>query len=346
MRRLIFVVVLFVLASTVRAQQPGRSGPGKPGGPEAAPGKPALAAPTTPTDYQSDAFEVKMTAPAGWAKTEEGPKAAGAWVTLVRFEEPRTKAQFTLSYQASPYRTSARMFEDLRNQFRADASLAILRNETRTATEHRPEGIFFEYTFQGKEGVQHAVAAYWLHLGRRYRVYGSVKEVGWRTVGGDMESMIDSLRLTDTAFAKDNHNFRDEPDNFMIYFPESFRIRLPEKGAKVVFESDKLGVGVYVYVSAARGDLAASVARVVEALKSDDDEIGKQRPPATSPTLGIETALLEYSRKQGSTTWRFRETLLIHRDRLYRIVLAASDASFAAGEEHYTRMVRSIAFLK
>ena len=296
--------------------------------------------------WKSDAYQAEMTVPSGWKKSFEGPKPSGSWVDLVKFEEPRTGAALTLSYQATQYRTADQMIEALRKQFRGDTTLAILRDETRTETSKRPKGLFFEYTLQGSGGAQHAIASYWLHLGRRYRIYATVREAGWRTVGADVESVVGTFALTGRAFDEDAHNFRDEPGNYEIYYPETFTVRLAESGPRVVFQSERLGVGIWIYVTEASGDLAANANRIAASLKADGSTITKQSRPETHPALGVETVTLEYTKKTDSATYRYRETLIVHRNRLFRFVLAASDKAFPAGEEHYARMIRSISFLR
>lgn len=338
---LVSLALVLLLVVPAAAQQPGRSGkPAKPAAPAPAPsGK--------PTPWKSEVFQVEATFPAGWAKKYDEPKTAGAWVNLVDFTEPRSGAEAVISYQATTYRTSDQMFTALRREFQNDASLGILRIETRTATSNRPEGITIEYTFQGKDGPQHAVSAYWLFLGRRYRVYATAREAAWRTIGSDVESIVSSVALTGRAFSENPQNYRDEPGNFEIWFPDGFRIRIPATGPRVVFQSDRLGVGLWIYMSDQRtGDLAAAAERLVKTLKDDGADVTKETRPETHPALGVDAVTIEYTKKQGGNTYRYRETVILHREKLYRFVLAAADSVFASGEDVYTRFVRSISFLR
>jgi hypothetical protein len=298
------------------------------------------------TAWKSDAYQVEMEVPAGWKKTLDEPKSSGSWVDLVKFEEPRAGATLTLSYQASRYRTTDEMIETLRKQFRADTSLAILRDETRTATSRRPKGVYLEYTMHGSGGAQHAVAAYWLHLGKRYRIYATVREVGWRTIGGDVESAVDSFALTGRAFSEDSENFRDEPGNYEIYFPETFTIRLPARGPRVVFQSKRLGVSIWIYVSSSEGSLERDSKKFADTLRDDGAKISKQTRPETHPALGVETVTVDYQKSSDGSTYRYRETLIVHRNRFYRFVLAGAESAFPSGEEHYKKLVRSISFLR
>ena len=166
MRAFAVVLALLVSVSSVGAQQPKK---------EPKPGS------KTPITYENERYQVKVTAPAGWTKAWEGPAAKGNWVNLVRFEDPRTGATASLSSSATHYRSGAEMIRELRKQFDKDSRIAILRREEMGATSRRPKGVFFEYTMQGKDGPVHAVATYFLHLSRRYRVYANVREAGWRS---------------------------------------------------------------------------------------------------------------------------------------------------------------------
>jgi len=292
--------------------------------------------------YKSARYSAEVTAPAGWKKTMEGPRPSGRWIDLVRFEEPRAKAWMSLAVQATQYRSVKEMIAGVRRKFNSDASLAILRDETRAANSKRPKGAFFVYTWQGKSGPEHAIAAYWLHLGRRYRIFGTVPERGWRTVSSDFMSFVSSFKLTSRAFSKDLHNFKDERGNFQIYFPETWKIRLPEKGARVVFASPRPDVSVYLYASRSSDGLEESMARVVRRLKDDGVSMKKQGAVRRHPGLGMEVMELEYERGAA----KYVEIATIHRERLYRIVLAATQASYQTGREAFDKMVGSFGVLR
>jgi hypothetical protein len=296
--------------------------------------------------WENQRYRIKAVAPAGWTHSQKETKSRGNWIELGAFTETRSGAKLSISVQASQHKDADEMIEDLRGKFGKDAGLAVLRDEVRPATSKRPKGILFEYTYQYGGKPQHAVAVYWLHRGRRIRVYGTVREVGWRSAGGDLRDFVKSVEFTAREFTKEIHNYVDETQNFRMYFPEDWSIRLPARGPRVIFESKKLGVGVWVYVGATQGRLSADLKRLKSRLEEGGATVTRKRDPSTHPDLGIPTAHLEYTKSASGAAFKYHETLLMHRERFYRIVLAASTKAFKSGEEAYARMVRSFNFMK
>ncbi len=197
MRTIVCAVLLFVLVVPVFAQD----------------GTPAAKV------FKSERYPVQVEVPKGWTKTLDEPTPAGNWVDLVRFSEPKSKALLILSVQATNYTGSNQMIKGISAMFQGDASLAIQRREVQEEAGRRPKGVLFEYTMRGKNGPEHSIAAYWLHRGKRYRIYGTVRESGWKSASTDIESFSGSLKFTSRAFAKASQNFTDVVSNFAIYYP-------------------------------------------------------------------------------------------------------------------------------
>lgn len=298
------------------------------------------------TAWENTRYRVKALAPAGWTHSQKETKSRGNWIELAGFTESRSGANLTFSVQAAAYRDADEMIDELRRRFQKDAGLAVLRDEVRPATSKRPKGVLFEYTYQYGGKPQHAVAVYWLFRGRRFRAYATVREVGWRSAGGDIRAFVKSVEFTAREFTKDLHNYTDEAQNFRMYFPEEWTIRLPARGPRVVFESKKLGVGVWIYVGATEGRLSDDLKRLKARLTEGGATVTRKKDPATHPDLGLPTAHLEYTKSAGGAAYKYHETLVTHRERFYRIVLAGSVKKFKSGEEAYARMVRSFNFMK
>lgn len=302
---------------------------------------------TQKTTWKNERYNLQMTINPGWQKVLAEPEPAGKWLNLVQFDEPRTKATILLSTQATTYRSAEEMINGLKRQFSQNAAFGILRDEARPPSSRRPGGVLFEYTFKGRRGPEHAVVEYWFHLGRRYRLFCSVAERGWRTVSSDFMDTLASMTFTHRVFQKDQlHNYVDEPGNFQIYFPDRWKIRIRSTGPRVVFQSPAPDVRVEVYSLDARDGLQKAVASVVEALQGDGAKVLKRAGPKNHPTLGMEHMLLEYTRTAGTTTYRYLEIDLVHRQRLYRLVLAAGSKAFTGGKEIFDRMVDSFGFIR
>jgi hypothetical protein len=284
------------------------------------------------TTYENQRYQVTITVPAGWTKAWEGPKSAGNWVDLARFEEEQTGARVTLSTSASHYRSSEEMIKGLRNQYDKESRLAILRREELSATSKRPKGILFEYTMRGDEGPVHALTAYFLHLGRRYRVYASVREVGWKSAS--------------RAFGEKKQNFIDEGQNFSLYYPETWSVRLPARGARVVFEAPRLGAAVRIYVAKPRGSLRESVRWIVDSLKEKEAKMQGERGPETHPALGVKVMTVDYTMSTKEGAFSYHMTAVVHRDRFYRIVLVGTETVIPLAMESYERMISTLSFMK
>jgi hypothetical protein len=137
--------------------------------------------------------------------------------------------------------------------------------------------------------------------------------------------------------------------NYALYFPSSFRVRLPERGPRVTFTSAKLGVMVLLYVEDASGDLSSELGKLVKRIResgSGSVDSVDQDGPRVHPDLGFKTARLDYVRKEGGESYQQRETVTEHGGKLYRLVLRASPSAFARGVEEYGRMVSTISFLR
>ncbi|MHC4473457.1 MAG: PsbP-related protein [Planctomycetota bacterium] len=323
MRSFAVAVALLLLLTPVLAQQPPMPGSKK------------------PVSYESKQYQVKIAGPEGWTTAWTGPKSSGNWVDLVRFEEPRTKAEVTLSTSATHHRSAKDMIAALKKQFQKDARLAIHRKEEMGPTSKRPRGILFEYTTQGKEGPIHAVAAYFHHLSRRYRVYAVVREVGWRTISDDVEKFAKGLGLTSRAFRdeKERRNYTDDAHGFAFYYPESWSVRVPAKGPRVVFNS-AVGVEIRVYVTSSRENLVDSVDRVVQDLEARDAKDVKRGRPQDH-AQGFRTVSLSYSITAKNVEFLYRETAIVHKNKLYRLVLVGAKSAIRAGEEPYARLIDS-----
>jgi hypothetical protein len=296
--------------------------------------------------WENARYQVKLDAPEGWTRALDEPRAGGRWVDLVRYEDPKTGAAITLSAQASRYLNAEEMIDAQSALFKKDASLAVLREEVWGASKTRPKGIFFEYSYQGKAGTQHAVAAFWLFEGRRYRVYGTVREAGWRVVSADMDKFVGSVSFTGVINSDQPQNYVDEALNFAVWFPDGWRIRMPASGPRVVFSCDRPRVSLWVYAYSARGDLEGNLDKVAANLEGDGAQIIRKGKPYKHPAFGIDAAALEYTRKTKDGTFKYRETVVFHRNHLYRIILAASEQVFEQGTGFYTRMVDSLSFMR
>ena len=325
MRAIVCAVVLFVIAVPLFAQD----------------------AATKATVYKSDRYPIEITVPAGWTQTLEKPTPAGNWVDIVRYEEPRSKGLLILSVQATNYTGSNQMIKGISAMFQGDASLAILRREVQEETSRRPKGVLFEYTMRGKSGPEHSIAAYWLHRGKRYRVYGTVREAGWKVASTDIQGFVGSLEFTSRAFVKAAQNFTDEANNFSMYFPEDWTIKLPSRGPKVEFTSAALGAVVRVYVDRSRGDTKTDMESVIATHSRDKGTtIIRRKGPENHPELGYEIMLVEYTKSEGGKEYRYLEIGTIHGDKLYRFVLGVAAKNFDSANEVFDRMFGSLNFLR
>lgn len=297
--------------------------------------------------FKSDRYPVEIKVPKGWTTDLAEPTPAGNWVDLVRYSEPKSKALVILSVQATNYTGSAQMIKGITAMFQGDASLAILRREVQEETGSRPRGVLFEYTMRGKSGPEHSIAAYWLHSGKRYRVYGTVRESGWKTASTDIEAFCGSLKFTGRAFAKDAHNFTDDAGNFAMYFPENWAINLPSRGPRVEFTGKRLGAVVRLYVGATRGDVKAAMESVIAQLTRDKGTtITRRKGPENHPDLGYEIMTVEYTKSEGGQEFRYLEVGTVHGGKLYRFVLAVGARNFDAAKESFDRMFGSLNFLR
>jgi len=326
MRNVAIVLVLLLLAAVVS----GQDGASKASG----------------TEWENSSYRVKAKVPAGWTQTRKEPKSRGSWVELAAFGEARSRATLTLSVQASRFPDADAMIKWQREQFEKDSTLAVLRDEVRPATKRRPKGILFEYTYQHGGKPQHAVAVYWIHRERRYRVYATVREVGWKTVATDIKNVVKSVEFTSRAYRKEIHNYTDEARNFRMYFPEGWTVKLPAAGPRVIFTGKKRGVSVWVYAASSTGKLSSDWTRHLRSLDAGGATIGKKTEPARHSALGVEVGVVDYTKTTGGKSYRYRESVLTHRGRFYRIVLAAADTAFVGGVTDYEQMVRSISFMK
>jgi len=297
-------------------------------------------------EFESRHYKIRATGPEGWKRTVDEPKPRGTWLDLVRYEEEKTGAEMTLSVQASSFATGDAMIRWQRERFRKDASIAVLRDEVRRGGGRRPDGVFFEYTYQHQGKARHAIAAYWLYSGRRYRVYATVREAGWRAASRDMEDFVASVEFTGRLFSERKQNWTDEALNYAIYFPEGWTVLLPEGGPRAVFKSHRLGVSIWLYVEEGDPGLEEGVERTFRELEKKGARITKRGESRKHPALGREVREFEYTRTIDGNRYRYGETAIFHRDRFYRIVLAAADSAFSRGREAYERVVESISFMK
>jgi len=304
------------------------------------------AAKSTDTVWENTSYRVKATVPAGWTQTGKEPKSRGSWVELAAFGESRSEAKLTISVQASRFPNADSMIKWQREQFEKDSGLAVLRDEVRPATKRTPKGVLFEYTYQYQRKPQHAVAAYWVHRERRYRVYATVREVGWKTIASDIRAIVKSVEFTSRAFSKEIHNYTDEAKNFRLYFPEGWTVKLPARGPRVQFTSAKRGVAVWVYTDSSTGKLDSDWTRHLRSLGDADAKIAKKTDPTRHPALGVEVGAVEYTKMIDGKLYRYRESVLTHRNVFYRVVLAAADPAFVGGVSDYEAMVKSIAFMR
>jgi hypothetical protein len=296
--------------------------------------------------WSSDRYPVEARPLAGWNQTLTQPTPAGQWIDLLRFEEAKAGAKLTLSVQASTYRNGEEMIARMKEQFGKDASLAILRTDSRPVGAKSPAWLFFEYTRKGDKGPEHCIAAYWFHMGHRYRVYGFVREVGWKVVGADMERFATTGSFSGRVFSKDPQNYTDDALNFAIWFPEDWRIRLPAGGPRVTFSSDRLGLAVWITVKPVKTELDVAVPALVEELKGRRAVVKKEGAIVNHPVLNMPVATIEYLQGAGDEGRKHVETVIVHRELLYRIALVGKEADLAAGLEPFDRMVNSLSFMK
>lgn len=299
-----------------------------------------------PLRFKDSRYPVQLNGPKGWKKTLSEPAPVGSWVDLVRYQEEKSGALVQLSVQATTYRSSEEMIQGLSDQFQKSSSLAILRQEIQAETPRRPRGILFEYSQRGSAGQEHKIAAYWFHNGRRYRVYGTVKEIGWKAVGSDIEGVAKSVEFTSREFGKSLQNFTDVEKNYAIYFADGWTLKLPGAGPRVEFESLKLGATVTVWVTKEAGNLAAAAASTRREIEKLGVQGLAQAGPRRHPDTGFDILTFDYKRMIDKTPYTFRETLAVHGGMLYRVVLGAGDKTFAAATEVYDRMVGSLAFIR
>ncbi len=297
--------------------------------------------------FKSDRYPAQVKMPKGWVKSLDKPTPAGNWVDLVRYSEPKSKARLILSVQATNYTGSSQMIKGITAMFEGDPSLAILRREVQQAAGRRPKGILFEYTMRGKSGPEHAIAAYWLHRGKRYRIYGSVRETGWKTASSDIEAFAASMTFTSRGFVKAAHNFTDEAGNFAIFFPEDWSIKLPRRGPRVEFTSRRLSAVVRIHLGNSRGDVKKDMENVIAAHTRDKGTtITRRKGPENHPSLGYEIMTIEYTKSQGGKEYRYLEIGTVHGDKFYRFTLGAAAKSFDAAKEQFDRLFGSLNFMR
>jgi hypothetical protein len=297
--------------------------------------------------FKSDRYPVQVKVPKGWTKEIDKPTPARNWVDVVRFSEPKSKARVSLSVQATNYTGSGQMIKGISAKFQGDASLAILRREVQEEGRRRPKGVLFEYTMRGKSGPEHSIAAYWLHRGKRYRIYGTVREAGWKTASTDIEAFAASLSFTSRAFAKASQNFTDEASNFAMYFPEDWTIKMPTRGPRIDFTSRRLGATVRVYVTNSRGDLKKNMDGVIAKHTGDGGTtITRRKGPENHPDLGYEIMSIEYTKNQGGKEYRYLEIGTVHGDKFYLFLLGVGAKGFEAAKEPFDRMFGSLNFLR
>jgi len=157
---------------------------------------------------------------------------------------------------------------------------------------------------------------------------------------------VKSVEFTSRAFSKEIHNYTDEKKNFRIYFPEGWTVRLPARTPRVIFKSARRGLSVWVYTDSSTGKLDSDWTRHLRALGETDAKIRKKTAPKRHPDLGVEVGVVDYTKMTGGKLFRYRESVLTHRNVFYRIVLAAADPAFAGGVSDYEQMVKSIAFMR
>lgn len=330
MRTLVFAVLFVALAaSPLLAQDP--------------------AAKARVLEFTQHGYPVRVKAPAGWKPMIDEPVPDRSWVRLAQFQEPRTGAMIVLSAQAAAYKSTDEMISSLKDHFQKDSTKAILRTEVREGSSKRPKSIFFEYTYKGARGPEHAMRSYWYYNGRRYRIYGASAEMKWRPVSAQIEAFIKSFAFTARIFTGQSQNFTDDAMNYSIYFPDGYRVRLPARGPRVTFASAKVGVMVLLYVEDVSGELSDEIGRLAKRIQEESSgavDAVDQEAPQTHPALGFKTARLEYTRREGGETYKHRETVTVHGGKLYRVVLRGAAAGFARGVEEYGRIVSTLSFLR
>jgi hypothetical protein len=296
--------------------------------------------------YANERYQVKVTPPSGWRQTVKGPKPEGGWIKLVEYTEPRTEATLSLSASATHHRDPDSLIAAMKSQFQKSTELAVLQQEEQGETAKRSKGILFEYTTLHQGKAQHAVAAYYMHAGNRFRILGLVKEVGWRSVGEAMKEFARGLEFTSRIYSKDQQNYRDEIGNFALYFPEDWTITVPASGPRIAFASQRLGIAFWVYVSGARGStLEENVTKHLDVL-GDGAKILERGSPRMHSSLSTKTVTLTYSKTEGGRTLKYRELLVLHRENFYRFVLAAQEAAFDGGLPSYEMVLSTLAFLR
>jgi hypothetical protein len=298
------------------------------------------------SSWASDRYPVEARLPGGWTQTLTQPVPAGQWIDLIRLEEAKSGAKLALSVQATTYRNGEEMIAKMKEQFGKDASLAILRTDSRPVSAKSPASLFFEYTRKGDKGPEHCVAAYWFHLGQRYRVYGNVREIGWKVAGADMERFAGTVSFTGRVFSADPQNYTDEAMNFAVWFPEDWRVKLPAGPTRVIFSSLRLGLSVWVTIAPVKTTLEAALPALMEQLKDQRAAVKKEGAIGNHPILNEPVATVEYLTGTGDKALKHVETVIVHRDLLYRIALVGREADLPGGLEPYDRMVNSLSFMK
>jgi hypothetical protein len=302
---------------------------------------------TKPTPWENSTYRVKAVVPAGWSVTRKEPKSRARWVELSEFSESRSGATLTVAVQTSAYRSADEMISKQRDLFQKDSRLAVLRDEVRAASDNRPKGVLFEYTFQSSGKTRHAVAVYWQHRDRRYRVYATVRDAAWKTVAEDIRSFVDSVEFSFRAFARDPQNYTDEVKNFRMYFPEGWTIKLPASGPRVVFTSVRQGVSVWVHADSVTRGLEAEVRSLRNRLEDDGAKKLEVGSPRKNIHVGERMVQIDYVKTREGTDYRYREQVFVYAGVLYRVVLAgAVENGFERGVSDYDRMVDSVAFIR
>jgi PsbP len=303
-------------------------------------------APAVPKVLTSDRYPVQVKVPKDWTQTVSEPTPAGNWVDIFRFTHPASKAVLYLSVQATNYRGSEEMISGISSKFQGDPGLAVLRRDPQPATSKRSPGVLFEYTRRGNSGPEHSIAAYWLHQGKRYRVYGSVREAGWKVVSQDIEAFATSLAFTSREFSKQLQNFTDEAMNFIVYFPESWTVKLPASGPRVEFRSARLGAAVRVTVARSSGSLEDDMEAAATKLSRSKATVTRRKGPQNHPEMGYPIMTVEYTRNIDGKEYRFLAICTVHAGKFYELELGVTAKTFDAANEVFARISGSFAFIK
>ena len=101
-----------------------------------------------------------------------------------------------------------------------------------------------------------------------------------------------------------------------------------------------------MYVEETSEQLRENVQRLIAELESRKAKFAKRGRTETHPARGMKTATLEYTITLRGAVFKYRETAVVQKGRLYRLVLVAAESTFEAGEEPYEQMVSSLSFEK